>query len=98
MKYRLLMIGLFISLVANCSNLQVGEVRILNHKQLSINLSWSQCWNLEGKRAPFNHDAVYLFLKGKQSNTETISLPIASVSLKSTLVSAKIKSIGVIFD
>ena len=98
MKFRLLMMGLFISLVANCSNLQLGEVRILNHKQLSINLGWSQCWNLEGKRAPFNHDAVYLFLKGKQSSTETISLPIASVSLKSTLVSAKIKSIGVIFE
>jgi formylglycine-generating enzyme required for sulfatase activity len=92
------MISLFISLVANCSNLQVGEVRILNHKQISVNLGWSQCWNLKGRRAPFNHDAVYLFLKGKQSNTESISLPMASVSMKSTLVSAKLKSVGVVFE
>lgn len=94
MKYWLLLIGLLISLSAQSSDLQVGEVRVINHKQLSFSISWKHCWNLEAKESPNNHDAVYFFLKARHNNGEAKNLNIKAISANSNTVSVALKSIG----
>ena len=94
MKYWLLVIGLLISFSAQSSDLQIGEVRVIDHKQLSFTVSWKHCWNLEGEKTPFNHDAVYFFLKASHNNGEAKTFVLKSISSNSKALTVKLKSIG----
>lgn len=60
---------LFLVSAAGCyaNNLQVSNVEVLPHRRIRFDVSWENSWNLEGASAPYNHDAVWLFVKFRES-------------------------------
>ncbi|MCH2022144.1 MAG: formylglycine-generating enzyme family protein [Saprospiraceae bacterium] len=49
-------------LVAN--NIQISNVSLTNDSTLSFNISWDNSWRISNA-APYNHDAVWIFIKRK---------------------------------
>ncbi len=75
MAYRLLtvVIGSFAllssqSLLAN--DVQLSDLRLADSQTLKVTLQWQHSWNLNGLKKPFNHDAVWLFFKYKNSGDQ----------------------------
>ena len=56
----LLFCSLSFSLWAN--NLQISNVTLTNDSTLTFSISWENSWRLDGT-PPYNHDAVWLFVK-----------------------------------
>lgn len=74
MKNILFLLLLPISLSAN--NLQLQKLQP-NANRLSVEISWENSWKLD--RAPFNHDAIWLFAKYQDAQGEWKHIDLSSI-------------------
>jgi len=95
-KFLGLLLLSFWGLSLTASNLQVGELRVISNRQVEVSLSWENAWNLIGKQAPYNNDAVYVFLKGNRNREGWQTILVSKATSSTELVKVATKSIGVI--
>src|SRR5690554_365006 len=57
----LVLFMLFFFKVSFANNLSIGEVTLINDSTLSFDVSWENSWRTDSP--PYNHDAVWLFVK-----------------------------------
>lgn len=67
----------FIALRAN--NLQLSAPSITGNDQMSFTISWDNSWNLSST-VPFNHDAVWIFVKYRAASGAWQHLDVSSIS------------------
>jgi formylglycine-generating enzyme required for sulfatase activity len=62
---RVLLFSFFLmaSLLACANNVQVSSVTLMGSHKLKFTIGWEHSWRLEGIEAPYNHDAVWVFVK-----------------------------------
>jgi hypothetical protein len=69
-SYKLLLIVLcafLLSPALSANNLQVKNLELVDSQRIAATISWQHAWNLAGEQPPYNHDAVWLFLKYRKS-------------------------------
>lgn len=80
-----------LGLILICSSLFANNLQFTNFQQkdpstFSVEISWENAWNLEGIKAPNNHDAVWVFLKYQAADGEWKHADLKSgISLSSRL-------------
>lgn len=62
---------IFFLLIMNClsafsNNLKITNPQQIDNNTISCEVSWENAWKTS--EAPFNHDAIWIFIKAKQSN------------------------------
>ncbi len=60
------------------NNVQIDQVKPLSEVELSFNFSWDNAWNFKDSIAPYNHDALWIFIKGQQADGSWKHLSINS--------------------
>jgi formylglycine-generating enzyme required for sulfatase activity len=96
MAIRFTIILLFVSHICFGNNVALSNLVLENGNVLKYNLSWENSWHFNDSIAPFNHDAVWIFGKGKRKsngNWETISFA-ASGHTTDDLFQLKVASNG----
>ena len=71
LSYKLLLIALFAVLLSpalSANNLQVKNLVLTDSQHVAATLSWEHAWNLTDEQPPYNHDAVWLFLKYRSTD------------------------------
>ena len=64
----LVFVAMLFSCLCSANNLILDTLKVIDSKHLQCTISWENSWKLEGVAAPFNHDAVWVFIKYKQAN------------------------------
>lgn len=52
----------------HANNLHINNVQVSGNNNISFNISWENSWALDSSTAPFNHDAVWIFIKFRAAN------------------------------
>jgi formylglycine-generating enzyme required for sulfatase activity len=75
MSVRFTYILLLLCGVCFANNVQLSQLELKENNILKYQLSWENSWNYTDSIPPFNHDAIWIFCKGKRisdGNWETI--------------------------
>lgn len=75
-RFFCLLLLLFSFLAGYANNLQIGNVQVLPHRRIRFDVSWENSWALEGIKAPYNHDAAWIFVKFRPAGGEWDHLTI----------------------
>ncbi len=55
--------------VAEANNVQVSQVSVTGSRQIKFTISWENSWKSDAAEAPNNHDAVWIFVKFRETNS-----------------------------
>jgi formylglycine-generating enzyme required for sulfatase activity len=66
-RFALLAVLLLLPSISFSNNLQISNLQVNANHKLTFTVSWENSWKLEGITAPYNHDAVWIFLKYKDT-------------------------------
>jgi formylglycine-generating enzyme required for sulfatase activity len=66
--------------VCRANNLQIGQLEAAGNGHLRFSISWDNSWAVEGTESPYNHDAVWVFVKyrSKGGNWQHLDLSVDS--------------------
>lgn len=71
-------------MVLLANNISIGNLILQQSNQITADLSWDNAWHFDEATASGNHDAAYVFVKGKQiADGEWKSIKISDASLVS---------------
>ena len=79
MKFSLSIILFFSIILLQANNVVISNLELSGDNTVKYQLSWENSWNYTDSIAPYNHDAVWVFCKGKRiadQEWETIPLSI----------------------
>ncbi len=65
-------------LVVFANNLQISKVQVSGNNKISFSISWENSWALDSLAKPFNHDAVWIFIKYRTPNGEWMPLLLSN--------------------
>ncbi|MDQ3073474.1 MAG: hypothetical protein M3Q97_09465, partial [Bacteroidota bacterium] len=63
MRHFLLLVCLLSCSYSRGNNVSISAVEIAGANKISFTLSWENSWSLDGIEVPYNHDAVWVFVK-----------------------------------
>lgn len=78
--YLIVIVCAMIHCAAFSNNLQLGAPSLSGNRTLSFNVYWENSWNLTGISDPGNHDAVWIFVKYREGNSEWKHLGLSYLS------------------
>ncbi|MCS7003907.1 MAG: formylglycine-generating enzyme family protein [Cytophagales bacterium] len=55
--------AVFIWFEAKSNNLLLYEINLVDEKQIQVSISWEHSWRYDSTKAPYNHDAVWIWGK-----------------------------------
>ncbi len=65
----------------SANNLRIKNLTLKDSLHLECTISWEHSWNLEGKKTPYNYDAVWLFFKYRETaGTQWMHASLSSLS------------------
>ena len=63
----------------SANNLQITQTKIAGPDLLEFDMSWENSWRFDSQTSPFNHDAVWVFVKIRQQNGSWNHLDLSPV-------------------
>lgn len=57
------------ALQIQANHVQVSQVSMVGSRQIKFTVSWQNSWKLDSTQAPGNHDAVWIFVKYRETNS-----------------------------
>ena len=86
--------AMFFSFLCSANNLQLDSLKVIDSKHLQCTISWENSWKLEGVAAPYNHDAVWVFIKYKKDNGawQHLNLADANYSYDTSIIQMELSS------
>lgn len=86
MKFKLLIFKILILVALYCllnstliaSNLRISNVELVDRHSVAFEIAWDNSWYLHDVSAPWNHDAVWVFVKFKRNNSPWVHLDLSS--------------------
>ena len=60
---------LLASVSASANNVQVSQVSVTGSRQIKFAISWDNSWKLDSTQVPNNYDAVWVFIKFRETNS-----------------------------
>lgn len=79
-KGLLLLLSFFALWGAKGSGVEVALGSLPDAQHLKFELSWEYAWNLENVAAPFNHDAVWVFIKYQEAQGPWLHLDLSDLN------------------
>ena len=64
----LLSFFLIVELKVYPNNVQISNIEVRNDNELRFDFSWENAWNFSDSIPPFNHDALWIFIKAQHSD------------------------------